>query len=55
MLSKGRSWDWQSTLANFLGDSNAQMSAKAMLNYFSPLMEFLEEQIQEHNIEVREI
>lgn len=44
MLSQGQSHPWQDTLEKLTG--TRQMDASALIEYFSPLMKYLEEQNQ---------
>ena len=50
MLKKGSSENWRDVLEKYTAERD--MSIKAIKDYFAPLEEFLDEQIQNNEIEV---
>ncbi|MPC38717.1 Angiotensin-converting enzyme [Portunus trituberculatus] len=52
LLNRGASVEWHEQLKDFMGGSNGSMNAIAILNYFSPLQDYLDEFIKNNSIEV---
>lgn len=52
LLNKGASVEWHEQLRDFMGGSDGSMNATAILNYFSPLQEYLDQFIKNNSIEV---
>ena len=44
LMKQGSETHWQSQLADFTGDPNAQMNADGMVDYYAPLYEWLKEE-----------
>lgn len=52
MLNTGASVEWHTQLKTFMNSPEGNMDATAILDYFSPLQEFLADFIKENDIEV---
>lgn len=52
MLNQGASIEWHTQLKEFMGDGEGNMNATAILDYFSPLRDYLKNYTATNGIKV---
>lgn len=53
MLNQGASKEWHTQLMEFMNDDEGNMNAKAIIDYFTPLSNFLNDYISTNGLKVR--